>query len=443
MGSRFVSRTFLLLAAVLLAAAPVAADPPTVLYELDGDLGFQEGCFGQCLCPVLGAGMTGTFGLTPATPTAAFSTWTVSEVDWQVASLGLHITGSGILQASQGVDAQQQLILDLSINGEAPERYDSGLVPASSSLPRIDAVVSLYGMQCFDRVLAVSASPARSPIITFRFEAIVTGVFDGLAALDATIAPGTALHGSFTFDTRTPNSAPPVDEGEAGLYHHDSPPAGVRVRVGHLTFRSAPRHPDFDVIVNNEFGFAGTDEFGFSSRNNQVRGLLTSAPVDRIDVDWLASTLTGDPLSSAELPRTPPDLVELGGGTLVLYGECTLCLAPAAFFRIEATLTSLTEPVRVSMDSNALWWDGPADASGYDVVHGNMNTLVQSGFAAATEGCLADGQPAGNLPVVMTPEFANVIWFAVRDDERSWDSFGLEQMGERDAGVTTSAGGCP
>ncbi len=442
MGSRLVSRAILLLAAALLSTAPVAADPPTILYELDGDDGFQEGCFGQCLCPVLAARMTGTFGLTPGSPTGAFSTWTVSEVDWQVASLGLHITGSGILQASQGVDAQQQLILDLSINGGAPERYDSGLVPASSPLPRVDAVVSLHGMQCFDRVLAVSAAPA-PPIITFRFEATVTSVFDGLGALDATVAPGTAFHGSFTFDTRTPNSAPPVDEGEAGLYHHDDPPAGVRIRVGHFTFRSVPRDPDFDVIVNNEFGFAGVDEFGFSSRNNRARGLLTSAPVDRIDVDWLASTLTGDPLRGAELPRTPPDLAELGGGTLVLYGECTLCLAPAAFFRIEATLTSLTEPVRVSMDSNALWWDGPAGASGYDVIHGDMSTLVESGFAGATEGCLADDLPAGNLPLTMTPERTKVIWFAVRDDQRSWDSFGLGQRGERDAGVTASAGGCP
>jgi hypothetical protein len=440
MDARFVSRRFLLLAAALLSTAPAAADAPTLLYELDADFGFQEGCFGECMCPVLGARMTGTFGLTPGGPAGAFSTWTVSDVDWQVASLGLHITGSGIFQA---VDAQQQLILDLSINGGTPERYDSGLVPASSALPRMDAVVSLYGMQCFDRVLVVSAAPAARPLITFRFEGTVTSVFDGLGALDASVAPGTPFHGSFTFDTRTPNSAPPVDEGEAGLYHHEDPPAGVRIRMGHFTFRSVPGHPDFDVIVNNEFGFAGADEFGFSSRNNRARGLLPSAPVDRMDVDWLASTFTGDPLRNAELPRTPPDLAELGGGTLVLYGECTLCLGPAAFFRIEGTLTSLTEPVRVSMDSNALWWDGPAGASGFDVIHGNISTLVENGFAAATESCLADDQPAGNLPHGMTPDFGDVFWFAARDGQRSWDSFGLGQMGERDEGVATSGSGCP
>lgn len=444
MGSRYLSRIPLFLAAGLLCLTPAAADPPTVLYELDVEYGFQEGCFGECMCPVLVAEMTGTFGLTPGNPVGSFSTWTVSDVNWQVASLGLRLTGSGVFLASQGVDAQQQLILDLSSNGGAPERYDSGLVPANVPFPRIQAVVSLHDLGCFDRVLSVEAAPAGAPgPITFRFEGTVTSVFDGLGALDTSVAPGTPFRGSFTFDTRTPNSAPPVDEGEAGLYHHDNPPAGVRIRMGHFTFRSLPGKPDFDVIVNNEIGFAGADEFGFSSSDNRARGLLTAAPIGRLDLDWLASTFTGDPLRSAELPRMPPDLAELGGGNLVIEGECTLCMAPAAFFRIEGTLTSLTEPVRVSVDRDMLWWDGPAGASGYDVIHGDMSTLTEAGFAAATESCLANDLAGVNLPLGVTPTPGELIWFAVRDDERSWDSFGLAQMGERDEGVAASGGGCP
>jgi len=94
-------------------------------------------------------------------------------------------------------------------------------------------------------------------------------------------------------------------------------------------------HPDFDIIVNNEIGFAGADEYGFVSRNNVARGLPDGAPVDRLDLNWLASTITENPLPSANLPLIPPDLSLLGGGLLTVYGECTLCLAPAAFFRID------------------------------------------------------------------------------------------------------------
>ncbi len=440
MGARLAHRTLLVLFFAALFAAPATANPPTVLYSLDGDYAFQEGCFGECMCPVLVAEMTGTFGLTAGPPSGGFATWILSDVDWEVPSLGQHLTGSGVFLLSPGSDAQQQLILDLSLNGRPVERYDSGVVPAVSALPRIDGVVSLYGLQCWDRVLAVHAAPAGP--VTFRFEAQVGSVFDGLGALGNSVAPGDAFHGSFTFDTRTPNTAPPIDEGEAGFYHHDRPPAGVRVRLGHFTFRSVPAHPDFDVIVNNEFGFAGADEFGFASHNNQARGLLTAAPIGRLDLHWLASTITNDPLRSAELPRRPPDLEELGGGTLIIEGECTLCLGPAAFFRIEATLTSLTRPVRVSVDRDFLWWDGPADAAGYDIIHGDVGALA-SGFAAATEGCLASDHPGDGLGHGATPALGQAFWFAVRDDERSWDSFGLAQEGGRDEGVSASAAACP
>ena len=440
-----------LLASVVFTALGVTAalaDPPTVLYRLGGQYDYQEGCFGQCTCPVLLGQLEGTFALTPAGPAGGFDTWTVSDVDWQVPELGIHFTGSGLYRqkSGQAFDLQQQLILDLSLDGGPPEQYDSGLVPVEASFPRIDALVSLYDMQCWDRVLRVDAAPSAAPI-AFRFDATVTSVFDGLGVLDGSIAPGGPVRGFYVFDANTPNTAPPVDEGQAGLYHHDRPPFGVRMRVGGFTFGSSRPDPDFDIIVNNEFGFAGSDDYGFVSRNNVARGLPGGALVDRLDLHWLASTFTEDPLQSADLPLIPPDLSSLGGGLLTVYGECTMCMGPAAFFRIEATLTSLTRSVQVSGDRELIWWEGPGDGWVHDVVYGDLNLLrAGGGFASATAQCLADGQDGTVLAWDWTPAPGEAVWFVARpvaEAPGSYDACSLAQEGTRDEGIDASGSGCP
>jgi hypothetical protein len=199
--------------------------------------------------------------------------------------------------------------------------------------------------------------------------------------------------------------------------------------------------------VNNEIGFAGADEYGFVSRNNVARGLPDGAPVDRLDLNWLASTITENPLPSANLPLIPPDLSLLGGGLLTVYGECTLCLAPAAFFRIEATLASLTRAVRISVDRSLLWWEGPGGGWEYDVVYGELGVLRAGGsYASATVQCLADGQDGTVLAWDWTPVPGDAFWFVVRPvagTPGSYDSYGLAQEGIRDEGIDASGFGCP
>ena len=143
MGARAVSLVFLSSLFAALSTHPALAEPPTVLYRLGGEQAFQEGCFGQCLCPVLAAEMQGTFGLTAAGPSGGFQTWTVSDVDWLVPELGIRLTGSGLFWLSPPPGSQQQLILDLSLDGGPIEQYDSGLVPAAVPFPKIEAMVSL------------------------------------------------------------------------------------------------------------------------------------------------------------------------------------------------------------------------------------------------------------------------------------------------------------
>ncbi len=197
------------------------------------------------------------------------------------------------------------------------------------------------------------AGRAGAEPITFEFSGTVDSVFDGLGALGGSVQVGTPFTGSYTFDSEIPNTAPPVDEGEAGLYHHEAPPSGVQIQIGSFVFRSVPSSPDFDIIVNNDIGFAGADEYGFASHNNEAQGLLPT-PELGLDIDWLAQTLFREPFDSIDLPTDPPDLGLLGVGLLSIVGACLLCAGPASFFRIEGTLTAIEVPEPVQMVQQAM-----------------------------------------------------------------------------------------
>ena len=301
--------------------------------------------------------------------------------------------------------------------------------------------------------LLASAGNVQAEPITFVFEGTVESVFDGLGVLDDSVAPGARFVGAYTFDSDTPNTAPPLDEGEPGLYHHNSPPAGVHVRIGNFTFRSVPSDPDFDIIVNNEVGFAGADEYGFVSRNNEALGLPPAPPVELLQLHWRASTVDELPdvnaLDSAELPTTPPDLELLGGGLFTVYGECTPCLGPAAFFRIEGSLTSLELPFRLVVGPDYLSWTPASYPAVYDVVQGSVEILRTSGgdYASAIGLCLDHDLTETTLPFSQTPPFAEATWFLVRsvttEGNGTYDSTGPAQAGSRNPGILASGHDCP
>lgn len=200
----------------------------------------------------------------------------------------------------------------------------------------------LFGLVILAAFVVGGIAPAWGYPVVFGFRGHIDRVFDGLAALPPSVVPGIPYYGAYVFESTTPNTAPSGDEGELGLYHHSRRPAGVVVVIGGTAFVTSPRRPDFDVIVSNDFGFAGTDGYGFLSRNNHAFGTrrqLTNA--DRLDVGWDASTFDSSLFSSADLPLVPPDLDVLGGGQFRVEGECLPCASPAAFYRIEGTMTSL------------------------------------------------------------------------------------------------------
>ena len=77
--------------------------------------------------------------------------------------------------------------------------------------------------------------------------------------------------------------------------------------MGDLQFRPNATNLDFSILLNKDVGFVGMDEYGLLSRQNEAEGLRPS-PVDRLDIDWLASTFDAEPLQSAAQPLEPQDL---------------------------------------------------------------------------------------------------------------------------------------
>jgi hypothetical protein len=116
------------------------------------------------MCPVMEMGaVRGTFRLTPYAGNA-FQFYSVSDVRWAVdfsSVPGVHrIVGSGIYKVSLDAGTRtHQMILDLAIDQNVTQHFDSGLVPMTSPLPKIDITVSLNGGVCQDTVITLRARP--------------------------------------------------------------------------------------------------------------------------------------------------------------------------------------------------------------------------------------------------------------------------------------------
>lgn len=160
---------------LMLAAAAVLADADTAIagagssvrYELGPDADFETGCFPPCECPVMiRAPLKGTFVLVPAGFDGLYRHYDIVDVDWRLpnGSDQAHVTGSGHYKAGGEVALQQQLTLDLALDGGTPATYDSGLVPGGGQFPGIDVSVALNGFFCHDSVYRVEAQPSTTGV---------------------------------------------------------------------------------------------------------------------------------------------------------------------------------------------------------------------------------------------------------------------------------------
>ncbi len=147
---------------LILANGMATAD---ILYTLAPDTTFQEGCVGPCLCPVmLSEVVTGTFILVPAGTDPLFTHYNLAEISWTAldsnGGIAHRITGQGTYKVGGEVAIEQQLTLDLNIDGNGSQHFDSGLVPGGSEFPSLSISVS-RGTSCFNIWIDIKASPQK------------------------------------------------------------------------------------------------------------------------------------------------------------------------------------------------------------------------------------------------------------------------------------------
>lgn len=154
----------------LVFPATVSADPlgagDGTIYVLSPKAAYQEGCFPPCLCPIMiEQPIAGTFKLVYAGPSnTGLESYAVEDVNWTVPFFDpeLRITGSGKYTiGSPGLltVVEQRMELDLKVGANAVEHFDSGWVPIGD-MTRINVLVSINGMWCYDRVITIDADRA-------------------------------------------------------------------------------------------------------------------------------------------------------------------------------------------------------------------------------------------------------------------------------------------
>lgn len=159
-----VSLVFLVTIVPSLAMAdPLNAKEGTI-YRLTGESSHQEGCFPPCMCPIMiNQDLVGTFKLTYTGQVGGVQVYTVEEVNWVLEQDGslIRINGSGVYSIGSP-DAltviQHRMKLDLSIEAEPPERFDSGWVFVED-MERINITISINDMYCWDQAIVIDALP--------------------------------------------------------------------------------------------------------------------------------------------------------------------------------------------------------------------------------------------------------------------------------------------
>ena len=144
------------------ARADAHTDTASHLYRLNDNSTYQQGCFPPCTCPLMAeVRVRGTFQLTFTGSDGLFDHYAVEDVNWTV-SLGDRegrLTGSGTYKVGGEFAVMQQLELDLSTDGGAPQHFDSGLVQGGGDFPHIALTLSINGFYCYDTALYMDADP--------------------------------------------------------------------------------------------------------------------------------------------------------------------------------------------------------------------------------------------------------------------------------------------
>ncbi len=167
---RSVTRRIAILTGILVVASTPAwpAPPDPLTYKLTEESVFEAGCLPPCMCPVqVRQPIRGTFILVPTGFDGLFQNFEVRDVEWVLSDgdSGVHVIGSGTYRFGGEVAREQQLQLDLVVDGVPAQHYDSGLTGITQDFPAIDASVALHGFFCHDSVFRVAAQPSVAAVL--------------------------------------------------------------------------------------------------------------------------------------------------------------------------------------------------------------------------------------------------------------------------------------
>jgi hypothetical protein len=167
--------SFVIVISVAIAASSPAqlfADLATrtaTVYHLSPAAAYTKGCFPPALCPIMFQGtVRGTMALAPIynpRPASTIVDYRMDDVNWLVRLKNdeaneLRVTGSGVLHRLEpSASGAQRLELDLTIDGQPVQHFDSGWVQPTVNFPEIDLTVSINMMVGFDMVFRVAAAP--------------------------------------------------------------------------------------------------------------------------------------------------------------------------------------------------------------------------------------------------------------------------------------------
>jgi hypothetical protein len=106
---------------------------------------------------------------------------------------------------------------------------------------------------------------------------------------------------------------------------------------------------------------------------------------------------------------------------------------------------SLSLLVGKSGNDAQLTWSSPLTSTTFDVVQGDLSTLVSSDgdFSTSTEACIGENESGSFLNAGGTPDSGEAFWYLVRGDcGGGYDTGGPGQAGTRDAEIAASGNDC-
>jgi hypothetical protein len=154
------------LASLALAAGALApAAARAVTYALiTPPSALEVGCQGPCACAVI---TTPTYGSFDLVFTGSDPLYSYYDVDRYIASFNngpgaVAIVGAGKFRIGGEFALVEQLTLDVQVEGNPLQHFDSGLIPAPTPFPQLDLSCAVHGFSCLDSVLLVDAKPLDS-----------------------------------------------------------------------------------------------------------------------------------------------------------------------------------------------------------------------------------------------------------------------------------------